>query len=938
MIRHSISQNWSRYYGARRCLPYLLLFFMLLFCQLSYAVNDASVETIDDGKIDFNLRKAKIEQVLEFISKHTGKPVVPKKDIKVPITVVTPGRITPMQALDLIYEKLRMEGFVVIESEDYIQIVPLAEVKEQDILTISGIIPPAMRKQKSRVIRWVLALKIAKPSEIEPYLKPLMGKHALLSADVRTNKIMITDTVRNIERYEKILSELDTEGFDQSSMKVIPLDHADAGEVAQILKAYAVGGSVQSGKRPNQQRHPQQKGGKGQKQPTAEPPTIIVPDSRTNSVIVVAPKVKMVRIEQLIAKLDHPSTLDIQVNSIDIKYADADDVYRSASRLIQSMLGRSKRNSVEIMPAGTEGRLLVLASKKNFKLVEDIVKQLDTKGALTRDIRTYVLEHLDANDTASELDDLYGNLKKSDFYDMWDWNYANRRRDKEKEVKFVPVPRSNAVMVFAPSEEFKLIETMIKKLDKPIDMEEVLPRIYNLTNSNAQDVEKILNSMFGIEKQGRSDYWRRSLGDDKSKMVSRISGKIKFSADKNTNSILAITNNKGNYAIIDQVIKDLDKAMPHLANVKIFQLEHAEATPMADTLNSLFSLPVRRQNQKKNDEENVNRSVYDFDWGQQQKGQERPISSLIGQVRFVPDTRTNSLLVTTSAHHYPVIEGMIKQLDKEEPQVLIKVRIVEVKMNDLKKKGVRWSSDPSVTSSEEYDNTVSLLSKLTSNETFGDNGIIDSNVNINLVLQLLEKNLDSRIVLNPVLCVRNNQEGKIFVGKNIPRLTRDQTTPEGSFNRTFSNEDIGVTLVITPHINNKGKVVLKVQLKTDQMTGEMRFNSDVLQKREYNTEIALDGGETMVLGGIKLTTQQDMVRKVPLLGDIPFLNSIFKSTEKVDETTDLYAFITPEIISTTDEARAISDNYRHIISDMEETEVKENSTDKRKRSKVRGRY
>jgi general secretion pathway protein D len=201
-------------------------------------------------------------------------------------------------------------------------------------------------------------------------------------------------------------------------------------------------------------------------------------------------------------------------------------------------------------------------------------------------------------------------------------------------------------------------------------------------------------------------------------------------------------------------------------------------------------------------------------------------------------------------------------------------------------------------------------------------GVIAANVNLDLVLQLLVKNLDSRLVSDPTISTRNNRKGNIFAGQNIPRLSKSQTTPEGALTQSFENEDIGINLEITPRINDDDTVVMQVHLKTDQITGETRFGSDILDKRTYTTEVAVKGGQTMVLGGIKLTSDLKIVRNFPILGKaigwIPVIGWPFRNTDTGVSTSDLYAFITPVVVSSKAEADRLTHKAMKEIGEMEE--------------------
>ena len=927
-------------------------------------------EVADDGLINFTLKGAKIDDIIQFIAKHTGKPVIKKSKVDTAITVSAPERITPLQALDYVYDALLLEGFAVLESEDRIQIVPVAEVKEYDLVTITGAIPEEFLKRQSQLVRRVISLKSAAASSLKTYIEPLLGKHAAISADDHTNKLIVTDTVRNIQRYEKILNELDTIGFAQLEINIVPLKYAEAESLSETLRAFVAGtvsppstarppGEPPQGGRPP--GAPQPPGGQPQPQlpgakpaPTAGPPVTILPIERTNSILVAAPKEKYGPILDLIARLDVPKPREVEVNVVEVKYADASELSAAIAQLFPKDRKKAEKDQVEVVTTGRDDALIIVASKENFELVRDVIRELDTEDAQKRETRTYKLKYLDAADTAEELGELYGSLKQStgwdDFYYPW---YSSRRRRDEKEVKFVPVTRTNSVMAIAPPSEFELIEDLIAEIDRPLDKEEVIPKIYRIRHSDATSVEKVLNVIFGNtdtdDRGGSYYYWRyRSSQGDKGP-VGRLAGKIRFSADENTNSIIAITNNRSNYDVVDAVIKELDRAQDDMANTMIIALEHADAVELATELNGLFGRPVQPQQQRDRGQEAeaiVQAMYYGAYWGESRRGaeRERPISNLIEQVRFVPDKRTNALLVTTASHNFNVIRGLVEQLDKAEPQVMIKARIVEIKKGKGKKIGLRWTPDPDLYSQDDLDNAIQALVGMELLDSFGSggrdgpmtvgsegmtdhslsktlsegNGVLSANVNVDLLLQLLLRNYDSEIRINPTLYVGNNKEGKIQAGELLPRSEGSTISSGGTESFKVTYYDAGVTLKITPRINKNGTVVMTVYLTTSEATGKVRFGSDVLQKNEYDTEIAVQSGETMVMGGIRSSNTRKTVRRIPLLGQIPVIGIPFRNYDTRAETTDLYVFLTPVVVFSEVEARSLTDEYLERVGGAEE--------------------
>jgi general secretion pathway protein D len=122
---------------------------------------------------------------------------------------------------------------------------------------------------------------------------------------------------------------------------------------------------------------------------------------------------------------------------------------------------------------------------------------------------------------------------------------------------------------------------------------------------------------------------------------------------------------------------------------------------------------------------------------------------------------------------------------------------------------------------------------------------------------------------------------------------------------------------ITPSISKNRTVVLTVELITSQLTGESRFGSDIVQKREYKTEVSVANDATMVLGGIRLKSKQMVIRRFPILGYIPILGYFFQNRDMEDRVTDLYAFISPTVVTNEAEGRAVTESIGQSIPDFE---------------------
>lgn len=866
---------------------------------------------IADGEttpVALNLRNANIDAVIKFISDNTGKPVLKDKKVSAALTISSPSKMQPYEALDLIYDALRLEGFAVIETDEVIQIVPAEDTAKYPIETFTGDLPDEVLRQKGRLIRKAIPLRNVRATKMKEYLDPLMGPYANVAADERTNKLIILDSVRNIERYEDLLAEWDIIGFDDMEVHVVRLEYADATVLQQILNETVVKAAT---------------GGRRQGEQTQDTGFVTaVADTRTNSVVIAAPRERIDSILDFVKRLDVPKPKEVDVHVVPIKYADAESIASAVTPLFRRRASQAEEDQVEIRATGRDNSLLIMASQDNYETIMKVIRTIDTEEAQKRETRKFELKYLDATDTAEELRNLYGEMQQSNR--AW-WMASS---NDQEEVNIVPISRTNSIIVIAAPQEFKLIESLIEEIDHPVDVEEALPKIYRIKYAQATDIVKTLNQIFEQEDSGSSDpwaWWR----DDSSKtesLIGRLTGQIRFSVDANTNSIIAVTNNRANYDVVDRLVEQLDTSIPELANTMIVTLQHADATKLSNSLNSLFGRPARPQGRqggqgenRETEEETVS-EPFTFWWGDDQRqADELPISNLIEQVRFVPDARTNTILVTTAAQNFDVIRSLVEDLDREEPQVLIRVRVLEVNRDRSDRVGLRWSPDGSIYTTEDLDNALMAGGGYEWSDTFSNGrGVISSSAEVDLLLQLLMRNLDAEIIISPLLYVSNNETGDIFVGENIPRLENSQFTAEGTRNDSFKYEDIGISMDITPKISATGQVVLKVNLTTSQTTGETRFGSDIVQKREYNTKLAVEDGETMVLGGIRLDTDQTILRRIPILGHLPLVGVLFRNTEITKSTTDLYAFITPEVITTTIEARKAKEEVERTIDESRE--------------------
>jgi len=181
------------------------------------------------------------------------------------------------------------------------------------------------------------------------------------------------------------------------------------------------------------------------------------------------------------------------------------------------------------------------------------------------------------------------------------------------------------------------------------------------------------------------------------------------------------------------------------------------------------------------------------------------------------------------------------------------------------------------------------------------------------VLNAFKKDDDVHIISTPQILTTDNEEAEIKVGENVPYITSQNTTNANQDYTNYEYKDVGVTLKITPQINQENVVRLELfveSIKLKNPTVALLTNTPTTFQRNVQTTVIIEDGNTLVIGGIIGDDVQDSQYKVPLLGDIPGLGWMFKSESQSVKRVNLYVFITPRIIRNPAEAMAITKEKR----------------------------
>jgi len=380
-------------------------------------------------------------------------------------------------------------------------------------------------------------------------------------------------------------------------------------------------------------------------------------------------------------------------------------------------------------------------------------------------------------------------------------------------------------------------------------------------------------------------------------------------ADERTNSVIVSGEPKAR-ARLAGLIRQLDAELETTGNTRVFYLKYAKAEELVKVLTG------------------VSQTIESEAQG---GGKATPRAN---QMSIEADVDTNSLVITAQPDVMRTLEGVIRQLDIRRAQVLVEAIIVELSDGDGINLGVQWAtrhggvqfSDGSVipitqvaaglldlrgqegttttvagadgsittTTTGDTDGNPATLAEVLSGLNGMMLGFFDGN--FGAILSAASRDSQSNVLATPSLLTLDNQEAFFIVGEEVPTVT-GSTVGSGNENpfTTVERRDVGIKLKVTPQINEGDAVQLTIEQEVSNVQGQTAVDV-TFAKRQVQTTVLVDNNQTIVLGGLLDEQVNESVSKVPLLGDIPWLGALFRSTSSTKSKRNLMVFIRPTII------------------------------------------
>ncbi len=540
-----------------------------------------------------------------------------------------------------------------------------------------------------------------------------------------------------------------------------------------------------------------------------------------------------------------------------------------------------------VVPSGTVNKIVALAAAK-----EETLPFTDQRGLGDQHVtRILELRHLDA---ASAVETILRPLMP-------------------RTSHVVAHPSTNTIIITDTADNIERLNRLLRSLDRVWDREriEMIPLRYAEAADTAALVMQILEGDGSATQAARA---RQAQPARK-----RIAGQIIPYERTNT---LAL---QGEQAFIDQakaLIANLDVEVESgFSGVHVYYLEHAEAEILAETVNQIVTGAGRTTPATRGTE------------GQQ-------TAELFQNVRVTADKPTNSLIISAPQDEFRNVLSLIGQLDIERKQVFVEALIMELSMDAVLELGTSLQGAVDIGS----DSIITAGSgiALGGPSIIGEDSVLTQAVRgilvgglfnpitytigtetftipaLSALINLSQQDDNVNVLSAPRLLTSDNEEAEIIVGENVPIITSRSSTSSGdNIISAIERQDAALILRFTPHITSGGLVRMKIHqeisgVKQDGVGSEDNVGPTLTKTLLRNSIVARDG-ETVVLGGLFRNQVTRNVRKVPLLGDIPLLGWLFKSTSDREEKRSLMIFITPRVINSTEDlSRLTHENQRDL--------------------------
>ncbi len=440
---------------------------------------------------------------------------------------------------------------------------------------------------------------------------------------------------------------------------------------------------------------------------------------------------------------------------------------------------------------------------------------------------------------------------------------------------------SNVLIITGRANVVNRVIDVVKRVDKAGNQD---VDIVKVRYASAAELVRLINNL---------------LNDDRNKNTPTLL-KPKIEADERSNSIVVSGEPNVRKRVI-QLIRRLDQDQEYVGNTKVVYLKYAKAKNVVEVLNGLGNdLDKDKANGNSNSGANTNNKI---------------------KFGIYADEETNSIIINAQPDLMQQIENVIAKLDIRRAQVYVEAIIVEIANADAAQLGVQWANTRgggtnfSATSAQASLFPAAangdIIQSVAGSVYGGVMGFYSGNW-LSLATALRTDNR-SNVLSTPSIVTLDNQPAEFTVGQEVPVVTGSQSSlssDASNIYKTVERKSVGTKLKFTPQINEGDSVRLEMEQEVssvDSTTATSDYGP-TFNMRNIKNSVLVKSGETVVLGGLISEEERELVSKVPILGDIPFLGALFRTTTTSKDKRNLMVFIHPVILRDPDTYTSISRN------------------------------
>lgn len=493
-------------------------------------------------------------------------------------------------------------------------------------------------------------------------------------------------------------------------------------------------------------------------------------------------------------------------------------------------------------------------------------------------------------------------------------------------ASFIEVPETNNLMMIEMAYNVKRIVKVVQALDiDKLASSDI--QLYKLRNADSEVMVKELEEIFS------SMGYKEALGDS-----------LSFLSLTRLNSILVVNAFDKILPTIEFWVNRLDQPVSEGdVSTFVYYVQNGDSAALAGLLNGIFASSGNKETNKNASVDNKSASTATkakiSGATTSVTSEKNPViqttggisGEFEGEITILPDPDTNSLIIRTSPRNYPAILALINKLDLFPQQVLIEVLIVDLSIDDSTSTGLelalKGTSGPHTIAggiSSTTDGATALGTSIgTATASFlkGGSFFVGDPDKIIAQLQIFASDSKTNVLANPILVTSDNKPANISITDEIP-IEQEASVPSGGaavVTSTVEFRSVGIKLDITPKINSENFINLKINQEISSRGADVG-NQPSFNTRQVNTEVVLKDNQVLVMGGLMRTDTIDTVSGVPVLKDLPYIGKLFGSESTQLKKTELMIFITPHVISNSDDSEFVTSEFKKRLTNLKNLE------------------